>query len=139
MKDTKAKVTGIGGIFFKCNDPEKVKAWYGKHLGLAVNELVTNALKHGFASGESGEIGVEIRSDNESGGLKLAVRDTGKGFPQDFTPETTPSLGFQLVLGLTSQLEGRLEINTPDSQGTEVAIIFPLPDPTPHPQAPKMV
>ena len=28
------KVTGIGGIFFKCKDPNKVKEWYNKHLGL---------------------------------------------------------------------------------------------------------
>lgn len=28
------KVTGIGGVFFKCKDPEKVKEWYNKHLGL---------------------------------------------------------------------------------------------------------
>ena len=28
------KVTGIGGIFFKCNDPKKVKEWYSKNLGL---------------------------------------------------------------------------------------------------------
>ena len=28
------KVTGIGGIFFKCKDPNKVKDWYNKHLGL---------------------------------------------------------------------------------------------------------
>lgn len=27
------RVTGIGGIFFKCNDPEKMKAWYKTHLG----------------------------------------------------------------------------------------------------------
>jgi predicted enzyme related to lactoylglutathione lyase len=27
------RVTGIGGIFFKCNDPEKVKQWYKTHLG----------------------------------------------------------------------------------------------------------
>lgn len=32
------KVTGIGGIFFKCNDPEKMKEWYGKNLGLVTNE-----------------------------------------------------------------------------------------------------
>jgi predicted enzyme related to lactoylglutathione lyase len=38
MKEEKAKVTGIGGIFFKCKDPEKVKAWYGEHLGLAISE-----------------------------------------------------------------------------------------------------
>ena len=28
------KVTGIGGVFFKCQDPNKVKEWYNKHLGL---------------------------------------------------------------------------------------------------------
>lgn len=28
------RVTGIGGIFFKAKDPEKLRAWYQKHLGL---------------------------------------------------------------------------------------------------------
>ena len=28
------KVTGIGGIFFKCKDPNKMKEWYNTHLGL---------------------------------------------------------------------------------------------------------
>jgi len=32
------KVTGIGGIFFKCNDPEKMKTWYSQNLGLITNE-----------------------------------------------------------------------------------------------------
>lgn len=31
------RVTGIGGIFFKCQDPEKVKAWYQTHLGFEVD------------------------------------------------------------------------------------------------------
>ncbi len=31
------KVTGIGGIFFKCKDPHKMKAWYHKNLGLNTN------------------------------------------------------------------------------------------------------
>jgi predicted enzyme related to lactoylglutathione lyase len=31
------KVTGIGGIFFKCKDPEKMTEWYQKHLGLETN------------------------------------------------------------------------------------------------------
>jgi len=32
------KVTGIGGIFFKCNDPAKVREWYKAHRGIDVNE-----------------------------------------------------------------------------------------------------
>jgi len=31
------KVTGIGGIFFKCKDPKKMTEWYQKHLGLETN------------------------------------------------------------------------------------------------------
>ena len=32
------KVTGIGGIFFKCADPKKMNEWYGKHLGVPVSD-----------------------------------------------------------------------------------------------------
>lgn len=32
------KVTGIGGIFFKCKDPKKMNEWYKTHLGLDTND-----------------------------------------------------------------------------------------------------
>ncbi|HVZ25319.1 MAG TPA: VOC family protein, partial [Sediminibacterium sp.] len=32
------KVTGIGGIFFKCKDPKKMNEWYKTHLGFNTNE-----------------------------------------------------------------------------------------------------
>ncbi len=32
------KVTGIGGIFFKCQDPKKMREWYAAHLGLNTNQ-----------------------------------------------------------------------------------------------------
>ena len=36
------KVTGIDGIVFKCKDPNKVKSWYQKHLGLNTDKWGTN-------------------------------------------------------------------------------------------------
>ena len=39
---TMKRVTGIGGIFFKCKDPNKVKEWYKKHLGLNTDQYGTN-------------------------------------------------------------------------------------------------
>ena len=33
----KKRVIGIGGIFFKCKDPDTTREWYGKHLGLVTN------------------------------------------------------------------------------------------------------
>ena len=32
------RVTGIGGLFFKCKDPAKTKRWYKEHLGFPVDE-----------------------------------------------------------------------------------------------------
>lgn len=37
VKDTTPRVTGIGGIFFKSKDTKKTKDWYGKNLGLAID------------------------------------------------------------------------------------------------------
>lgn len=38
MSDLTPKVTGIGGIFFRCENPDATKEWYGKHLGLAIDK-----------------------------------------------------------------------------------------------------
>jgi predicted enzyme related to lactoylglutathione lyase len=35
------RVTGLGGIFFKCKDPAKVREWYKTHLGLNTNQYGT--------------------------------------------------------------------------------------------------
>ncbi len=50
------KVTGIGGIFFKCKDPKKVREWYATHLGFITNQYgavfewrqATDSSKKGF-------------------------------------------------------------------------------------------
>jgi predicted enzyme related to lactoylglutathione lyase len=38
----KKRVTGIGGIFFKCTDPQKSKDWYREHLGIDAGEYGAN-------------------------------------------------------------------------------------------------
>jgi len=32
------RVTGLGGVFFKTRDPEKIKKWYEKHLGMTMDQ-----------------------------------------------------------------------------------------------------
>ena len=39
MNDTTPKVTGIGGIFFRSKNPKETREWYGKNLGLAINDF----------------------------------------------------------------------------------------------------
>ncbi|WP_372745008.1 VOC family protein [Lutibacter sp.] len=38
LKDTTPKVTGIGGIFFRSKNPKELNEWYGKNLGLAIDD-----------------------------------------------------------------------------------------------------
>jgi len=40
-----AKVTGIGGVFFKARDPKALAAWYAKHLGLVLEPFGPAILK----------------------------------------------------------------------------------------------
>ncbi|MCD4735792.1 MAG: VOC family protein, partial [Bacteroidales bacterium] len=39
MNDKTPKVTGIGGIFFRSKNPKEIREWYGKNLGLAINDF----------------------------------------------------------------------------------------------------
>lgn len=77
--------------------------------GLIVNELVSNALKHGFTEQQNGKIVVDIR-ELEDRQVVLTVSDDGKGIPQELDLAHTGSLGLQLVTLLTQQLHGQLDI-----------------------------
>lgn len=41
-ESTMKRVTGIGGVFFKCKDPEAMNDWYKKHLGFDVSPYGTS-------------------------------------------------------------------------------------------------
>ena len=75
-------------------------------LGLIVNELVTNAIKHAFPNGRAGRIRVAFEAlKNE---LKLCVEDDGVGFGPRMQKDA--GLGTELVSGLAGQLGGHLEV-----------------------------
>lgn len=81
--------------------------------GLIVNELITNALKHAFPGGRSGEIKVSLREIG-GGEVELSVCDDGVGLPQDTSFDTSRSLGLELITILTEQLGGTLRIERSD-------------------------
>ncbi|MFX1253617.1 MAG: PAS domain S-box protein [Promethearchaeota archaeon] len=91
------------------------------YCGLIINELVSNALKHAFEDGDSGEILVKLNQNNET--ITLLVSDTGAGFPEGFDFQTTDSLGLQLVFTLADQLQGTVELDTKDR--TTFKVTFP--------------
>ena len=91
--------------------------------GLMLNELISNALKHAFPNGRSGQLWVELHQDSDRQ-VRLIVRDNGTGLPPGFDIFETDSLGMQLVGTLVDQLNGTLEIHS--EGGTEFIITFPL-------------
>ncbi|WP_281774451.1 sensor histidine kinase [Methanobacterium formicicum] len=89
-------------------------------LGLIVNELVSNSLKHAFPHGEDGEISVKFHKANDH--YVFQVADTGVGFPEGLDFRKTNSLGMRLVDTLTDQVDGEMELDT--NQGTTFTLTF---------------
>uniref|UniRef100_B8HUL4 Signal transduction histidine kinase n=1 Tax=Cyanothece sp. (strain PCC 7425 / ATCC 29141) TaxID=395961 RepID=B8HUL4_CYAP4 len=91
---------------------------------LILNELVVNALKHGFPDRASGQIYVSLHCQGET--IILVVADDGIGLSTDWDVRQSLSLGLQLVRDLTQQLEGTLEISSDPSHhpGTRVTLQF---------------
>ena len=90
--------------------------------GLMLNELVSNAFKHGFPEGMRGEIKLTLRRDL-NGRYTLCVQDSGVGIPAGLDLKKSQSLGLKLVRLLTQQIRGSFELIKCD-RGTSANLHF---------------
>lgn len=91
-------------------------------LALAINELIQNSLEHGFVGLSEGVIGVDIASGKDS--YQIEIYDNGVGLPADFTPQSTRSLGLQIVRTLVeNDLGGQFSLYS--NAGTRARIVIP--------------
>lgn len=90
--------------------------------GLAVNELITNALKHAFPDRRAGHV-VTCLKLQDDGNVLVSVADDGIGMPPGIDIATTPTLGLQLVTLLSEQLGGTVSMDTTAS--TTFSLSFP--------------
>ena len=88
--------------------------------GMIINELISNSLKHAFPDGRSGEICIDISS--EDGSFKLVVSDNGIGFKEGLNIKESKTLGFQLVETLVKQIDGNMSLDMVN--GTKYEIHF---------------
>lgn len=77
-------------------------------FGLILNELITNALQHGFRAGERGTLRIAVAREGDY--VRLVLADSGPGIPEDFDLRQTSSLGLKLVSALTEQLHGTVSV-----------------------------
>ncbi|HLZ22159.1 MAG TPA: GAF domain-containing protein [Ktedonobacterales bacterium] len=90
-------------------------------LAIVLNELIANAIEHGFEGRDRGEIRITgVQKDSH---IVLRVADDGQGVPEGFSLQKAEGLGLQLVNGLVrSTLRGSVEIfsqqGNPDLTGS---------------------
>jgi PAS domain S-box-containing protein len=92
-------------------------------LGLSINEIVSNSLKHAFGN-RQGEIFISFKERSKDN-FCLIISDNGKGLPAHVDFKNTSSLGLQLVNTLIEQLEGTIEMD--NKNGTKFTINFSAP------------
>lgn len=90
-------------------------------LGLILNELVSNSLRHAFDDGGT----IRVSLEDTSNGFLLRVSDNGRGLPEDFSLEEDAGLGLDIVAGLVRQLDGTLTFES--VEGTSFLIEFREP------------
>lgn len=92
-------------------------------LALVINELLLNALEHGFTEVESGEIFILFTDHGDS--VELLIHDTGRGLPADFNLASAGSLGLQIVQTIVqNDLSGQFSLAAAQG-GTSAVVRFP--------------
>jgi two-component sensor histidine kinase len=87
-------------------EPASVSIDQGIPCGLILNELLTNALKHGQS--EDGRVRIHLTVTEDAHHVSLTVRDEGPGLPGTIDEISMNSLGLQMVESLARQLQARL-------------------------------
>ena len=91
--------------------------------GLALNEIMTNALKHAFPGGRTGTVHLALHQDGER--CSLSIADDGVGISPNIDLNKHRSLGLRLIRTLARQLDGQVDI-VPARPGTAFRLSFPL-------------
>ncbi|MGB3468494.1 MAG: tetratricopeptide repeat protein [Cyclobacteriaceae bacterium] len=94
------------------------------NVGLLLNELVTNAFKHGIKPGEHGKIRIRA-TIVENTSVFLEVRDNGEGLPDGQIQENETSFGSRLIDLLTKQLNAHKNIFNDNGAVFQFSVPFP--------------
>jgi two-component sensor histidine kinase len=88
-------------------------------LAILVNELVTNAVKHGGR-----KVDLSLHAGPEA--IRLEVCDDGHGFPAGFNPATSAHIGWELIERISRwDLQGEASYRNRDEGGACVTVSFP--------------
>jgi two-component system, sensor histidine kinase PdtaS len=95
-------------------------------LAMVLNELLLNAVEHGFpGGGTDGEVVISAHRFRRQ--LHVSVADNGRGLPPSFDLDGADRLGLQIVRTLArGELRGSIEMRSRAGGGTEAVVVVPL-------------
>ncbi|WDR07327.1 PAS domain-containing protein [Devosia rhodophyticola] len=93
-------------------------------MALIVSELVTNAQKHGFPDGRTGEITVGL-APVAGGAIQLSVQDNGVGIPKKSELDAAQGFGMKMLRGQIRQLGGALRVES-GAMGSLFCVTIPV-------------
>jgi two-component system, sensor histidine kinase PdtaS len=91
---------------------------------LVINELVQNALEHGYEHQQHGQIKLVLTDGGDS--VKLEVCDDGEPLSTEFDFNNTTSLGLQIVRSLVqADLRGEITLSNEPQRGVVATVVYP--------------
>ena len=107
----------VEGLDFPC------EAAVATALCASVNELITNAIKHG-APGPDGRLRIEVRTRPSNGGIEISIWNSGNPVPPGLSPETVSTVGLRMVHDIIARhYQGSFELR-PERGGTLARIVL---------------
>jgi len=89
-------------------------------LGIVVNEILTNTMKHAFSDRGSGVITISLKRTKDR--VKLTIQDNGRGLPEEFDLQKSKGFGHMLIGMLSEQLNGTFTMSS--GRGTKSILEF---------------
>ncbi len=92
---------------------------------LIVNELLLNAVEHGFSNDTEGLVSIHLHDHIDY--IELRIEDNGQGLPQDFSLDSNTSLGLDIIRTLVQDdLKGIFELIPHTDKGARAVVTFPI-------------
>jgi two-component sensor histidine kinase len=109
----RATLTSAARIAVEAAPDVTVSMEHAVPLGLILNELLTNAIKHGIdpahAAAAAWDVRVSVRRDGEA--LCVDVENQGRPLPAGLDWRSAPSLGLHLMRSLARQIRAEIEVS----------------------------
>jgi two-component sensor histidine kinase/integral membrane sensor domain MASE1 len=124
--DISESMGGLASVVAATEGQVLVTADAAVALALALNELITNSIKH--AGAETGKVCIQVNCHQEDGRAIVRIEDNGPGYPRELDIAKCRGFGLRMTERMVSRAGGSLELGLPGAAST-AEIRLPIASP----------